>query len=335
MRQLMALLVVVTGCSNGLVSNGLVGEESEQTVATTASEATESRWDLSQPFVGFSVSPRAFDEDGLADFYDTAGDLGSAVAWVGPWQDLAEGGRWATTMTREHGLVPVVVTGFPTEEGTRSVPEDSSQLVSEVVGFVEENPVPYLGVGVETNTFLWEESVEEFEKYVVLFADVAAAVHEVAPGTKVFPGFQLERLRGLKGGLFGDEPTDPEWDLLDRFPAADAIGFSTYPGLVFTHPDEMPDDYYSTILHHVDKPIVFTEVGWQAGGDLARWSGTPEKQATYVDAWVPELADVGDMVIWSFLWDQETPPAFETMGLVPGSDDERPALQAWRELFGA
>lgn len=332
MRQLVALLVFVAGCSSGLA--GETTQTTEQTVATTARDEAESRWDLVEPFVGFSLSPRAFDENGLADFYDSARELGSAVVWIGPWQDLGEGGRWATTMTGEHDLVPVVVTGFPTEEGARSVPEDSSQLVSEVVGFLEENPVPYLGVGVETNTFLRENSVAEFEQYVALFADVAAAVHEVAPGTKVFPGFQLERLRGLRGGLFGDEPTDPEWDLLDRFPAADAIGFSTYPGLVFTNPDEMPDDYYSTILEHVDKPVVFTEVGWQAGGDLANWSGTPEKQAAYVNARAPELVEVGSMVIWSFLWDQEAPPAFETMGLVSGSDDERPALQVWRELFG-
>lgn len=332
MRRLMTLLLIVTACSNG--SAGETTEAIRPASTTTASVVAGTTWDLARPFVGFSISPRAFDEEGLDDFYETAGELGSTVAWVGPWQDLADGGRWATTLSEERGLVPVVVTGFPTKNDLRVLPENSAQLIDTVVGFVEENPVPYLGVGVETDTFLWEESPEEFHRFVALFAEVADAIHEAAPETKVFPGFQLERLRGLKGGLFGDEPTDPEWELLDRFPTADAIGFSTYPGLVFTDPAEMPDNYYSTILQHVDKPVVFTEVGWQAGGDLADWTGTPERQSAYVGTWLPELADTGDMVIWSFLWDQEAaPPAFDTMGLISGSDDERLALHMWRGMF--
>lgn len=76
-------------------------------------------------------------------------------------------------------------------------------------------------------------------------------------------------------------------------------------------------------------------MGWQAGGELAEWSGTPEKQETYVADWVPGLADLADMVVWSFLWDQEAaPPVFDTMGLISAEDTGRPAFDSWRGQFG-
>ena len=336
MRRLTILLLTAAACSGGAV-DGATTVPAPTNAPTTTGPTTASvqSWEPSDPFVGFSLSPSSYDEAGFNRFFERAPDSGSLVAWVGAWTDLEEGGALVTMLSEKHDYVPVIVTGFPTEEGLRVLPEDGDDVVDAVAAFVSENPVPFLGFGVEVNSFLWEKAPGEFERYVEIFDEVATAVHEVSPETKVFPGFQLERLKGLKDGLFGEERTAAAWELVERFPMADAIGFTTYPGLVFAHPDDMPAGYYDEILEHTDKAIVFTEVGWQAGGDLAEWSGTPEKQASFVDDQVPKLARLAEMVIWSFLWDQPSaPPAFATMGLVSSDGDERPAYSVWMNHFG-
>lgn len=81
----------------------------------------------------------------------------------------------------------------------------------------------------------------------------------------------------------------------------------------------VPEDYYDEILDHVDTPIVFAEVRWQAGGDMSEWSGTPEKEAA--------TACGDERVVWSFLWDQEAVPSvFSTRGLnTPGAGQGPPS----------
>lgn len=293
-------------------------------------------WDLTTPFVGFSLSPAGYDEAGLNEFFAKAGEGADLVAWVGAWQDLGQGGTLVYDLSADHDYVPVVVTGFPTgADGRRVMPDDPDELIDTVVDWVAGHPVPFLGFGVEINSFLWENAPDDFEWFVTLFPEVANAVHAVSPDTIVFPGFQLERLRGLKDGLFGGKRTTAEWELLDRFPAADAIGFTTYPGLIYPTPPELPADYYTEIRSHTDKPIIFTEVGWQSGGELGEWSGTPLLQDDFVAERLPDLADMSEMVIWSFLYDQEAGgPAFGSMGLVDSDGNERPAWNTWLEVFG-
>jgi hypothetical protein len=334
-RFLVFTLAVATACTPG--AEAPAGPTTRPAPATSSTGDTVApEWDTSSPFAGFSLSPQGFEESGFVEFLETASAAGDLVAWVGPWQEIDRGGTLVYDLSVEHGYVPVVVTGFPTDAaGRRVVPDDAAELVDAIADWVADHPVPYLGVGVEINSFLWEKSPEDLEWFVTAFPQVVAAVHEVSPDTKVFPGFQLERLRGLKSGLYGEQDTDPEWELIDLFPDADVIGFTTYPGLIFNSPNEIPDDYYIEILQHTDKPIVFTEVGWQAGGELGDWSGTPEDQADFVATRVGELAVLSDMLIWSFLWDQEAAPEpFATMGLIDRSGQTRPAFDLWRNLLG-
>ena len=124
--------------------------------------------------------------------------------------------------------------------------------------------------------------------------------------------------------------------MIDRFPDADIIGFTTYPGLVFASPDDIPDDYYRRLGDLAGgRPIAFTEMGWQAGGDFGPYSGTPESQARFVERFgeLTERTDVA-FVVWSFLFDQAVPAPFDTMGLIAADGTPRPAWERWSEVLG-
>jgi hypothetical protein len=320
-RRALVLLVVLAACT-------------ATSDPTTTTEPVS--WDTTAPFVGFSLSPLSYDQAGFDEFFARSDDAADLVAWVGAWGNLEQGGTLVYDMSFDYGFVPIVVTGLPTDAGgLRVIPEDSDEMIDTIRGWVADHPVPFLGFGVETNSFLSEKAPEDFEWFVGAFPQLARAVHDVSPETVVFPGFQLERLRGMKDGLFGGERTEPNWELIDRFPDADVIGFTTYPGLIFSTPASMPDDYYEEIHQHTEKPIVFTEVGWQAGGELGEWTGTPRTQADFVTDRLPELAGMSQMVVWSFLYDQEAGgPPFQTMGLIDSNGSERTGWGRWLEIFG-
>lgn len=283
--------------------------------------------------VGFAFSPPSSEPAGVEAFFDRAASLGQTVAWVGPWTDLDRVGTVMYDQAVAHGLAPVIVIGFPDgPDGVREVPTDAGSFVESVSAWVEEHPIPLLGIGVETDTAIYEVSHEAFDRYVDLFARTADAVHAVSPDTRLFPGFQLERIRGLRGGLYGGETGADRWSLTDRFPKADLIGFSTYPGLIFTSPNEIPDDYFSQVAGSLAKPLVFTEIGWQAGGELGPWTGSDAAQAEFISDWLPQITASADVAIWSFLWDPVGAPSpFDTMGLIDGEGSERMGLSVWED----
>jgi len=315
----LSILLALTACQNPVTT-----EPTDTQPASTVGDRSA--------LSGFTLSPSAWTSDGLSEFFDIATETSTALAWVGPWTELtAEGGAAEVTyeLATRHGLAPVIVVGF----ADGAVPT-VSELLDAIGTFLIDREVAYLGVGVEVDV-LYENRRETFDWLVSVFPDVVELVHRTSPSTRVFTVFQLEHLRGLRGGLFGgqNDTSDHRLELLSRFPAADAVGFTTYPGLVFTDPTLLPDNYYSAIRDWTDKPIVFTEMGWQAGGELGDWSGTPEAQANYVEVALPELMQSSELVIWSFLWDQPTHQvAFATMGLIAPEGDRRPALGEWQRV---
>ena len=181
---------------------------------------------------------------------------------------------------------------------------------------------------------LADTSPEDFATYERAFADIAAGVHDASPETQVFPVFQLEKITGHRGGLFGgDESATPRWDLLDAFANADAVGFTTYPGLVFRDPADIPADYYRTIRDHTDLPVLVTEMGWFTADDITGWNSSPQEQREFVQRLPALLADLDpQVVIWSFLYDQPIQRPFDTMGLFDDTGAPRPAWDVWKEL---
>jgi hypothetical protein len=179
---------------------------------------------------------------------------------------------------------------------------------------------------------LAEKSPEDFEKFVRLFAGTYDAVKQKSPDTKVFTIFQLEHVKGLKGGLYGgvNDPAAADWALIDRFPKADLVGFTTYPGLIYKDPSGIPADYYVEIRNHTSKPVAFTEIGWQSEAWPAGWESGDVEQAAFVTRFFELTGSLDkEMAIWSFLYDPAAPKPFDSMGLIKKDGTVRPSWNAW------
>lgn len=67
------------------------------------------------------------------------------------------------------------------------------------------------------------------------------------------------------------------------------IGFTSYPGLVFAEPEDVPEDYYRRLDEIADgRPVAITELGWQSDGDLGGHSGSSDRQHRFVGR-LPDL----------------------------------------------
>lgn len=343
---MVVLLVAAGGCSD---DGGTRGSSTPSTAPIAASESTTTTVHSStptgatpaMPLRGFAISPPDFTQEGFTSFLEYLAEGATLLEWVGDgfeWGDEAGGPNVGLGLASQAGVELITIGGWAhTEDGSLIRPltdENVARYVESARLFAAEHRPDLMGFGVEINTH-WREFPEHWDASTDLFAAVAEAIHEASPATRVFIVFQLERMKGMNGGLFGGENTegDATWDLIDDFPDADIIGFTTYPSLVFTDPSEIPEDYYRSIEVHTDRPIAFTELGWHAAGDFAQWSGTEEAQAGFVRRF-PELIEGMDVVFytWSFLFDQEIPGIWESIGLVGRDGEERAAWDTWLEV---
>lgn len=332
-----AASLMVVACTGADTSPTPPPTEATTTTTTTTAPQTP----MSTPLRGFSLSPQSFEGEDFAQFFEIAAASADIVARVGDileWEGPSGALEVVDALADRYGYLALSVTGVAfTEDGTLLRPIDGptfDRYVAAARAYAGERRPPYLGLGVEVDT-AWRNDPEGFERYVELFAAVAEAVAAVSPDTELFPVFQLERLSGMQGGLFGgrNDESLATWELIDLFPDAALIGFTTYPSLVFTSAEEIPDDYYRRLLDHTGgRPIVITEMGWHAEGDFGPYSGSEEEQARFV-ARLPELFEDAGVIfyVWSFLYDQEAQVVFDSMGLFRADGSPRPAWQAWAE----
>jgi hypothetical protein len=258
-------------------------------VSTTTSQPPV---DGAAPLRGFTLSPRSYESEDFVEFLELVATNADMLGWAGDAAALDQEDSPALVvhaLADRNGLAPLVVTGVSsTETGLLLRPLDQATFdgyVATAAAYAEEFRPRYFGYGVEIDS-LFHAAEQDFDRFVDMFAAVAAAVGEASPETKLIIGFQLERMKGLNGGLFGggNDESAALWDLIDRFPDADVIGFSTYPGLVFEHPDDLPDDYYRSVSERTGgRPVVFTEMGWQAEGEFGPYSGSEEAQARFLE----------------------------------------------------
>ncbi|MFN0152682.1 MAG: hypothetical protein ACKVU1_18420 [bacterium] len=292
------------------------------------------------PLTGVSLSPRSFTLDGISDFIARAREAGTVVSWAGAWSELDVAGAApavVAAIARGEGFVPLVETAFYNPATERLIlplsPLVRADYKRRAVAYADSAQPRYLALGIEVN-LVADVLPADFELFVALFNETYDAIKTVSPSTQVFTIFQLEQMKGLRGGLFGgtNDTTAARWDLLDRFAKSDLVGFTTYPGLIHKNPSEIPADYYAEIASRTTKPIAFTELGWHVSATIPEWESDEAEQAAFVARFADLAAPLGsqtEMVIWSFLYDAGLPEPFVGMGLRRDDGSARPAWDAW------
>jgi len=283
------------------------------------------------------MSPRGSSAADFTDFIDKAKASGQMLGWYGDWAELSDPGAGpynVAKLAEANGLQPLIVATFFTQ-GTGHLlrPFNDSvknEYIAGAVAFASAYKPAYIGFGIEINS-LHEDSPVDYDAFKAFFPEVAAAVKAASPGTKVFTVFQLERLRGLRGGLFGgtNDQGVNDWALLGDFPDTDLLAFTTYPCLVYRDPSDLPTDYYSAIANYTSKPVAFSEAVWFRSGP-AGWESSESEEARFVADYIALTKPLGPkFLIWSFLYDQEAQAPFDSMGLLSISEGTSPAWEAW------
>lgn len=288
---------------------------------------------------GVTLTPKSFQADDFQAFFVQAKQAGDLVSWAGDWSELANtssgGPTVVASLASTYGYTPVIEAQFFTQSTGRLLrpltEATKAGYRAGVVEFVTKFQPEYLGLGIEVNV-LAEKSPADFEAFVGFFSEVYDAVKLASPGTKVFTIWQLERMKGLNGGLFGgtNDPDQAQWSLLERFPKSDLIAFTTYPGLIYSQPTDLPTDYYLVIARSTTKPIAFTEIGWHSAGSPAGWESSEAEQAEFIRVFLDRTKDLSPtFILWSFLFDQNTIEPFRSMGLYRSDGGAKAAWNEW------
>lgn len=290
---------------------------------------------------GVTLTPKSFSSADFSDFFVKAKQAGSLVAWAGDWHELSttnEGSAGVVAgLASAYGYTPVIELQFFTQStGKLLRPLDASNEAAyrdNAAAFAKKYKPPYLGLGIEVNV-LYEKAPADFAEFVNFFSQVYDAVKAQSPSTKVFTVFQLEKMKGLSGGLFGgvNDTTKNEWALLGQFPKTDLIALTTYPGLIYKSPSEIPSDYYSEITSHTTKELVFTEIGWHSAATPEGWESSETEQAVFVGQFFNLSKNMSKtFAIWSFLFDQNTSPVpFNSMGFFSAAGLTKEAWTTWK-----
>jgi len=284
---------------------------------------------------GFSLSPKSYNQSDFLGFFEKV--KGGYLSWAGDWFTLKDenGAHMVVNkLASQYDFTPITILNFYSQEtDTLNRPFTSKNLADyklSAIDFAQKNQPKYLGIGIEVN-ILAEILPQDFETYVTLYNEVYDAIKNVSPNTQVFPIFQLERMKGLKGGLFGGEndPTQSEWELVSRF-KHDLVAFTTYPFLVYKNPSEIPLDYYADVDKRFSEPIAFVEVGWPGDMKIQGWESNSTEQAEFIKVFLNQTHDRNiEFAIWSFMYDQNYQKPFDTIGLFSKEGNQRPGYDLW------
>ena len=288
---------------------------------------------------GVGFAPRSAQPFDIIDFFKQAKSIGNAVVWAGDWKEFEYARGFPTLIVEQahlNGLTAVIeVTPFSRTDGKllRKLDDKTQRkYVAGAADFASRYQPRYLGLGIDSDA-LYARSPSDFNKFVALFDRTYDEVKAVSPGTKIFTVFQLEKMKGLNGGLYGgaNDPSKNLWFLPDKLPKADLIAFNTYPGMIYQTPSEIPCDYFTGIRACTARPLAFSGTGWQSAEAPAGRPVGEAQQAEYVGVFTALTADLNpEFSAWSYLYDPLDPAEpFNSMGLLRGDGTPRPAWHAW------
>lgn len=282
---------------------------------------------------GVSVSPRSFDRH-FGEFLDKVKETQDVLVWAGDWMEVHDKKAPTTfsELASKYEYIPIIEVGHYIQESGdlfRPLNEENKQIyMDSTIEFVKEHEPPYFGMGVETDIFA-KKNPAAFEEFVLFYNDVYDAVKLVSPNTKVFTVFQLETMKGLT--MWEIEENVPHWDMIDRF-KTDIVAFTTYPGLFYRNPSDVPLDHYTEILSHTSKPIAFTEIGWHSAPSPAGWESSEAEQVEFIEAFFNLTDELNmEVAVWSFMYVAYDGEPFESMGLHRSDGTAKPAWNAWNE----
>jgi len=283
---------------------------------------------------GFSLSPKSFSADDYPAFFSKAAQYGNTLSWAGHYSDLnkTEGNAAKNVLeqSKKYNLTPVLIIGPHNNEVLDGIGQQG--LREAVLNFVKNNQVPYLGLGNEIDE-VYAESPARYSTLINLLQTLAKDVKAASPETKVFTVFQLERVKGLQGGLFGktNDPNKHLWSKVSELQDFDLVAFTTYPCLIYKSPAEIPEEYYSDIANHTQLLVMFTEIGWFRETPVTGWESTEQEQADFINRFAELSVRLEPkLVIWPFLYDQTIPKPFETIGLLGIDQEMSRGLDAWQ-----
>lgn len=258
---------------------------------------------------GVSFSPKSFSQQDFTSFFSKATQAGTVISWAGLGDELSK-----------PGSAPVVIASLRSQYQFEPIMIFNNPAPNDIKAFAKAYHPHYLGIGNEVNP-----------SFAPTFNSLYNAIKSVSPNTKIFTTFQLEKTKGLNGGLFGgkNDPRADKWQDLEAFQKADFFAFTTYPGLIYKNPSDIPKDYYSEIAQHTSKDIAFSEIGWFRTGPTG-WDSSEEEQAAFIHRFFADTESLHPLFrIWSFLYDPEAHGPFNTMGLLKITEETSPAWDEW------
>lgn len=339
--------VVVIGFCIAIVSMSLVVSQTLRSRSThPATAPTDNVPEQLKPGLrGFSFSPRTTSATDIESFFTAArSSHADIVSWAGDWGELANengGPGLVLRNAQSGGYKPIIeATAYhDTPDGLELIrplsDEQRSRYIEAIRQFATRNQPAYLGIGIEVNR-LEPDSPHTPNDMQSLFADACETAKAASPHTKVFTSFQYERLKGLQSGLFGarNDRATAQWQLLDEFPCADILAFTSYPSLIYKHPADIPQDYYVELTTHTSKPIALSELGWPAASSIRGWASTADDQAAFITRFRELTSSLTPaFTIWSFLYDPPATEPFSSMGLIDTDNHERPGLTIWNQPY--
>jgi hypothetical protein len=156
------------------------GEEDVSTPTTTEETTTEETppKETVKTLRGVSLSPRTFEGQDFADFFEKAQKAGSILTWAGDWWGLVDEEGAAHVVTKlalHYELEPVIIATYfdqATGELARPLNETTRrQYIDSAVAYIEAYEPRYIGFGIEINSFKMK-SPDEYEEFVGFFREL-------------------------------------------------------------------------------------------------------------------------------------------------------------------